>query len=84
MVRMQVQFTEEQAQRLRQIARSRGVSIALVVREAVDAALTGRNQRRDTWERTLAVLGKFKGPGGSVRDEHDEWFAEAAEARLRR
>jgi hypothetical protein len=38
MKRLQIQFTSAQADRLRDQARQRGVSIAAVVREAVDAA----------------------------------------------
>jgi hypothetical protein len=83
MVRMQVQFTDEQAARLRRISRSRGVSIAAIVREAVDAALAGRDRRRDVWERALAVMGTFSSGGGSAADDHDEWFAEAVEAENR-
>jgi len=84
MVRMQVQFTEEQSRQLRRIAHSKGVSVAAVVREAVDAALTGRDERREAWERALAVMGTFSSGGGDVAKDHDEWFAEAVEADLRR
>ena len=84
MVRMQVQFTEEQSQRLRRVAQSKGVSVAAIVRDAVDAALTGRDEQREAWERALAVMGTFSSGGGSVADDHDEWFAEAIEADLRK
>ena len=84
MVRMQVQFTEDQSRQLRRVARSKGVSVAAIVREAVDAALSGRDERREAWEQALAVMGMFSSGGGDVAKDHDEWFAEAVEADLQR
>jgi hypothetical protein len=79
MVRMQIQLTEDQARAVRRLARERGVSIAAVIRDAVERSLAERpGARHDAWERALSVVGKFRGPGGSVAEDHDEWFAEAA------
>lgn len=83
MVRMQIQLTEEQAQRLRRMARHRGVSAASLVREALDRGLGAPDPSEDAWQRAIAAMGEFKGAGGSVATDHDDWFAEAVEARNR-
>lgn len=83
MVRMQIQLTDAQAERLRRVARNRGVSIASLVREAVDRSLAGGDPKAEAWQRALTVMGAFAGPGGSVATEHDAWFADAAEADAR-
>jgi hypothetical protein len=81
MVRMQIQLTEEQARAVRRLARERGVSIAAVIRDAVERSLSeGPRSRHDAWERALQVVGAFKSGGGSVAEQHDDWFAEAIEA----
>jgi post-segregation antitoxin (ccd killing protein) len=49
MVRMQIQFTEEQQAELRYQARKRGISISALVREAVDRELSRRESREEAW-----------------------------------
>ena len=46
LVRMQILFTEEQARRLRQVAKQRSETISAVVREMVEDALAERFQRK--------------------------------------
>jgi hypothetical protein len=80
MVRMQVQFTEEQAAALRKMAAQRGRSIADLVREGVDE-LIARGQRRYTpeqVERMLAFAGGASSgqPGSNVAVEHDKYLDE--------
>ncbi len=85
MLRTQIQLTEAQAAKLRRIAARRGVSIAQVIREAVEG-LPERDDRAERWERALAVLGRFRDVEGrtDVSVRHDDHFAEAAWADLRR
>jgi hypothetical protein len=80
---MQIQLTEAQAQRLRRMARHRGVSAAALVREALDRALGAPDASEEAWQRAIAAMGRFEGPGGSVATDHDDWFAEAVEAQDR-
>jgi predicted DNA-binding protein len=78
MIRTQIQLTEEQAGRLKQLAADRGISMAEVVREAVDEKLSGgRDEAR--WQRALAVVGKFRDREGKtdVAERHDDYLAEA-------
>lgn len=78
MVRTQVQLTEEQARGLRQLAAERGVSVAELVREAVDllvrsgtAVLPAERQRR-----ALQAVGRFASGLKDVSARHDEYLEE--------
>ncbi len=64
LVRMQILFTEEQARRLRQVAKQRNKTISAVVREMVDEALAERVQRKQELFQQL--------------DESARWLAEHA------
>lgn len=78
MVRMQIQFTEEQQAELRRQARLRGISISALVREAVDRELALRESHDQAWNRALSVIGKYRGgPPYNVAENHDEHLAEA-------
>lgn len=77
MIRTQVQLTETQAEKLRRIAAARGVSMAAVIREAVDR-LPDRDDRGERWARALAAVGKGHDRDGAtdVSVHHDEYLAE--------
>ena len=78
MVRMQIQFTDEQIAELRNQARKRGVSISAVVREAVAHELRRRESHADAWARALSVIGSGRGgPPHDVGENHDEHVADA-------
>ncbi len=85
MVRTQIQLTEEQAARLKRIAAERGVSMAEVIRDAVDS-IPEPNDRAERWARARAVLGTFHDIEGrtDVSVRHDEYLAEAIEVDLHR
>jgi len=75
MVRTQIQLTEEQAEKLKRLAAQRGVSMAAVLREAVDGLPAGDDEAR--WERALSVIGIASGDGANVSEEHDRYLEEA-------
>lgn len=75
MIRTQVSLTEQQMERLRRIARDRGVSIAAVVRDAIDALPDGDRERRI--ERFLAACGSFDSGCDNTAEEHDAVLDEA-------
>ncbi len=78
-IRTQIQLTEDQATRLRRIAAERGVSIAEVIREAVDR-LPDRDDRAERWARALAAARRgFRDREGAtdVSVRHDDYLAEA-------
>jgi predicted DNA-binding protein len=77
MVRTQIQLTEEQARALKGLAAERGVSMAALVREAVDRALGEGTELDRKWQRALSVVGKYRGGGGRVSEEHDEYFVDS-------
>lgn len=75
MVRTQVSLTEEQLSALRQRAYERGLSIAALLREAVDTMLEGAG-RDDDVARALAVVGRYRSAPDDVSEEHDRHLDE--------
>jgi hypothetical protein len=77
MIRTQVQLTDDQFRALKTEAGSRGVSMAFLIREAVDrfAALSpaGVNRRA----RALESVGGFRSGRTDVSRRHDDELAEA-------
>ena len=80
MIRTQIQLTDEQAARVKRIARRRGVSMATVVRDAVDRLEDGSDaQQAQAWARFRAAVGAFHGGDGDVSGRHDEALVAAYE-----
>lgn len=73
MIRTQISLEPADMERLRKVARARGVSIAAVVRESV-VGLLDEAEMSDRRSRALAASGRFSG-GGSGR-HHDDAFEE--------
>jgi predicted DNA-binding protein len=84
-IRTQIQLTEEQMERLRRVSKARGVSIAAVIREAVDRSLEVDDRQR-RWELAMSVVGTGRDIEGAtdVSERHDEYYAEAIKQRWRR
>jgi hypothetical protein len=73
MIRTQVSLTEEQMRRLRREARRRHVSLAAVIRDAVDQVVPDEDaQRRERVEALLAAAGSAASGTGFVAREHDQ------------
>ena len=77
MMRVQIQLTSEQVRRVRAVARDRGISVAAVVREALDRFLDEPSSREAVWQQALSVVGKYRGDGRGVAVEHDRYLEEA-------
>ena len=77
MIRMQIQVSEEQAAALRHRANARRVSIAAVVRAAVDRELATEPDHQIAWARALAAVGRYRGDTANVAVGHDEYLSEA-------
>jgi hypothetical protein len=77
MIRTQITISEQQARRLRRLAADRGVSMARLVREAIDAYApddaAARALRR---ERVLAAAGRFDSGLTDISERHDDYLAE--------
>lgn len=84
MVRAQVQLTDSQQKRLKELASRRGTSLSQLVREGVEAILAQSEADR-RWERLRKAIGVFRDPSGStdVADDHDRYLNEAREHGLR-
>ena len=75
MIRMQIQVEEETARFLKRRAAERGVSIAALVREAVDRMIA-EPQAGTTRDRALALAGKFRSGTRDLAQRHDDYLAE--------
>lgn len=78
MIRTQIQLTEEQAKALRRLALSRHLSIAELIRQAVDNLIKSGTamdigERR---KRALGIAGKFSSGKRDISREHDKYLAE--------
>ena len=79
MIRMQVQFSEQQMRLLKSRAAQEQVSVAELVRRAVDAWSTGQSsaptdERR---RRAIAVAGRFASGSRDVAIRHDNYLTDA-------
>ena len=75
MIRTQIQLTDEQARVLHQRAAQRGTSMALLIREAIDAAIA-QDDEQARRRRALAVVGRARSGLHDVSVNHDEYLAE--------
>jgi hypothetical protein len=77
MIRTQVSLTEEQMRRLRREAGRRHVSLAAVVRDAIDRVVPDQDQLRHAHIDTLLnAAGSAASGTGAVARQHDEVLAE--------
>jgi Arc/MetJ-type ribon-helix-helix transcriptional regulator len=77
MIRTQVQLTEEQSRQLKLVAAERGVSMAEVIRQAIDREL-GQDERDARWERAIEAVrrSRFRSGKSNIAERHDEYLAE--------
>jgi hypothetical protein len=78
MVRTQVQLTPQQAEAVKRVARERGVSMAEIIRQSVDAYVqTGVSPTpSELRKRALSILGIAHGPT-DLSERHDDYLGEA-------
>jgi len=78
MERTQISLEPEQAERLRRLARERGVSMAHLIREAVDAAYgpEAPDSREALWARAWSAVGCGHSGLHDLADEHDRYLDE--------
>jgi hypothetical protein len=77
--RTQISLEPDQADRLRRLAKERGVSMAHLVREAVDQAYGGPlapPTRAELGERALSAIGCGHSGLGDVSERHDDYLDE--------
>lgn len=78
MVRTQIQLTEEQAKALKELAASRDISVAELIRQSVDATLRALDspKQEEIKRRAKAVSGRFNSGLPDVGIDHDKYLAE--------
>ena len=75
MIRTQITLTEEQHRRLGRVARARGISMAAVIREAVDEVVPDESaERQRRWNRALSVIGSHRSGLPDVAEKHDDYL----------
>lgn len=83
MIRTQIQLTEEQSRRVKEIAEREEISMAEVIRRAVDAWLVEYSEMtmEEKRRRALAVVremdGMFHSGHSDISVNHDDYLAEA-------
>jgi len=78
MVRTQIQLTENQARRLKELSLSSNESIASLIRNALDRFLaTGKPNRAAQYRQALSLAGKYKTEQPDTAVEHDRYLEEA-------
>jgi Arc/MetJ family transcription regulator len=76
MIRTQVQLSEEQLARLQRKTAIRRVSVAALVRDAVEQSLHDDDMDR-RHEQALTVVGRFHSGSSDVITHHDRYLSEA-------
>ena len=79
MVRTQIQLTEEQVKALKKIALARHLSIAELIRQAVDTIIR-TNTMVDIEERrkrAIDIVGRFSSGKRDISRKHDTYLVEA-------
>ena len=72
-IRTQISLTNEQMDRLKRAARQRRVSIAAIIRDAVDAAVPDDASDRTTRQRrAFALTGAYASGTTDTSERHDE------------
>ena len=79
MVRTQIQLTEDQAKALKEIAQSRHLSVAELIRKAVDTVIKSNTvvNAEERHRRAMEIVGKFSSGKRDVSKKHDLYLTEA-------
>ena len=73
---MQIQLTEGQASALKEIAQQQGVSMAELIRRAVER-IVEEGDKEDKWRRASSVIGRYRSGRSDVSGNHDQYLDEA-------
>ncbi len=76
MVRIDIQLTEEQVRGIKKIAASRSVSMAKVIRDAVEGTIRSGSASEEKRKRALEVVGKFRSGKKDISKKHDDYLSE--------
>lgn len=80
MIRTQIQLKEDQYKRLKEMSADKGVSMAHLIRESVEAYLVTINEpsKEELRRRALEIVGKYRDIDGAtdVSENHDKYLEE--------
>ena len=77
MIRTQIQLTDEQAARLKELAHAGNESIAAIIRKALDQFLLKQKpDRRMLYRQALTAVGKYGIGVHDISTEHDRYLEE--------
>ena len=78
MVRTQIQLTEEQAKEIKNVAVAKGVSVAEIIRRAVEGVIKSstKTDGEERQRRAIEVVGKFRSGKRDVSKKHDKYLTE--------
>lgn len=81
MVRTQIQLTTEQSHILKKLSETQGVSVAELIRQSIDLYIARRHEPTlaEKRRRALAAIGAFTDEATDLSENHDTYFAEAAQ-----
>jgi hypothetical protein len=75
---VQLQLTEEQSRGIEEVAQRENISMAEVIRRAVDYWLKLKNELsiEEHWQRTSRVVDRFHRGQSDISEPHNEYFVE--------
>lgn len=77
MIRTQVQLSEEQAQTLKQLSATSGLSMAELIRRGLEPLLREPGaDRAAAYRRAAAAAGRFRSGRSDISTDHDRYLAE--------
>ena len=78
MVRTQIQLTDEQAREIKKIAAAKGVSVAEIIRRAVEGIIRSSTKAdmEERQKRALEIVGRFRSGKRDVSKKHDAYLTE--------
>ena len=81
MERTQIQLTEEQLKKLKELSLNRNESMASLIRKAIDQfLLSGKHDISALYRKAESVVGKFEASKSDISVEHDRYLSEDFES----
>ena len=79
MVRTQIQLTEDQAKALKRMAASKHLSIAELIRRAIDSLIKTSItiDPKERLKRSLEIVGKFRSGKRDISKKHDLYLSDS-------
>ena len=78
MIRTQIQLTEEQAEKLRELSAANGESMAALIRKAVDQfVVSGIPDRSALYRQAESIVGKYESDTDDISIHHNRYLEEA-------